>query len=314
MSSQHLSRLRVNVFPGGFNWPIFVAIEKGWFTREGIALELQATTGSVAQMSDLAAGHFDIAMTGFDNVVAYVEGQGEAPIGAQPEFFAFLGSDDSFLSLVAQPDIARPADLRGRTVSVDAATTGYAFALFDIIDSAGLKEGDYAVVKVGGMAQRFEDLCRGGNAASLLSAPYDLLAQRAGLRVLARLEGPYQGNVGAARRGWARSNPGLVAGYIRAYLEAVGWLYEPANTSEACDILERSVAAMTPQLVAASYAVLLDPCSGFFRDGRVQEEGVRRVLRLRSRYAAERRVLSDPSKYVDHHYWELARAGTAERH
>jgi len=109
-------RLRVNVFPGGFNWPIFVAIEKGCFVREGIALELQATTGSVAQMTGLARGNFEIAMTGFDNVVAYVEGQGEAPIGAQPDFFAFLGSDDSFLSLVAQPGIARPAELRGRTV------------------------------------------------------------------------------------------------------------------------------------------------------------------------------------------------------
>jgi ABC-type nitrate/sulfonate/bicarbonate transport system substrate-binding protein len=244
-------------------------------------------------------------------VVAYVEGQGEAPIGAQSEFFAFLGSDDSFLSLVAKPDISCPTDLRGRTVSLDAATTGYAFALFDMLDSAGLKEGDYAVVKVGGMAQRFDDLCRGTNAATLLSAPYDLLAQRAGLRVLARLQGPYQGNVGAARRGWARSNPALVVAYIKGYLEAVRWLYEPANTSQACDILVRNVAAMTPELAAASYSVLLEPRGGFFRDGRVQEKGVRRVLRLRSRYAAERRILSDPSKYVDLQYWELARAGTA---
>jgi hypothetical protein len=248
-------------------------------------------------------------MTAFDNVVAYVEGQGEAPIGPQPEFFAFLGSDNSFLSLVAQPDIASPADLRGRTVSVDAATTGYAFALFEMLDSTGLKEGDYAIVKVGGMAQRFDDLCRAGNAATMLSTPYDLLAQRAGLRVLARLNGPYQGNVGAARRGWAKSHPDLVAAYIRLYLDAVNWLYEPANKPEACDILQRHVAAMTPELAAASHPVLLDPISGFFRDGRVQEEGVLRVLRLRSRYAAERRILSDPSKYFDHHYWELARTG-----
>jgi ABC-type nitrate/sulfonate/bicarbonate transport system substrate-binding protein len=301
-----MSPLRVNVFPGGFNWPLFVAIEKGLFAREGIAVELQATTGSMAQMTDLANRNFEIAMTAFDNVVAYVEGQGEAPIGAQPEFFAFLGSDNSFLSLVAQPDISRPADLRGRAVSVDAATTGYAFALFDMLDSAGLKEGDYAVVKVGGMAQRFDDLWRGHNAATMLSTPYDLLAQRAGLRVLARLEGPYQGNAGAARRGWARSNPDLVAAYIRLYLEAVGWLYEPVNKAEACDILQRHVAAMTPELAAASYPVLLDASDGFFRDGRVQEEGVRGVLRLRSRYAAERRILSDPGKYFDHHYWELA--------
>jgi ABC-type nitrate/sulfonate/bicarbonate transport system substrate-binding protein len=298
--------LRVNVFPGGFNWPIFVAIEKGLFAREGIAVELQATTGSIAQMTGLAAGNFEIAMTAFDNVVAYVEGQGEAPIGAQPEFFAFLGSDNSFLSLVAQPDIASAADLRGRTISVDAATTGYAFALFEMLDQAGLREGDYAAVKVGGMAQRFDDLCRGGNVATLLSTPYDLLAQRAGLRVLARLEGPYQGNVGAARRGWAKSNPALVVAYIRLYLEAVGWLYDPANKSEACDILKRHVTAMTPDLAAASYPVLLDPSRGFFRDGRVQEDGVRRVLRLRSHYGAERRILNDPSRYFDLHYWELA--------
>ena len=301
-----MRRVRVNVFPGGFNWPLFVAIEKGWFAREGIAIELQSTTGSMAQMTDLANGNFEIAMTAFDNVVAYVEGQGEAPIGEQPEFFAFLGSDNSFLSLVGQPDIARPEDLRGRDVSVDAATTGYAFALFDMLDSAGLKEGDYAVIKVGGMAQRFDDLRRGGNAATMLSAPYDLLARRAGLRVISRLEGPYQGNVGAARRDWAKNNPGLVTAYIRAYVDAVSWLYEPGNESTACDILQRNVPAMPSELAAASYPVLLDPISGFFRDGRVQEDGVRRVLRLRSRYAAGRRVLDDPSKYLDHHYWELA--------
>ena len=88
--------LRVNVFPGGFNWPLFAGIQKNFFDREAVAIELQATTGSVAQMTGLAAGEFDIAMTAFDNVVAYVEGQGEAPIGPQPGFFAFLGSDDSF--------------------------------------------------------------------------------------------------------------------------------------------------------------------------------------------------------------------------
>ena len=100
-----LSSVRVNVFPGGFNWPLFVGIEKNCFACENLAIELQATSGSVAQMTGLAAGQFEIAMTAFDNIVAYVEGQGEAPIGPQPQFFAFMGSDDSFLSLVAKPDI-----------------------------------------------------------------------------------------------------------------------------------------------------------------------------------------------------------------
>ena len=40
-------------------------------------------------------------MTAVDNIVAYREGQGEAPIGPQPEFFAFMGSDSAFLVLSA---------------------------------------------------------------------------------------------------------------------------------------------------------------------------------------------------------------------
>jgi ABC-type nitrate/sulfonate/bicarbonate transport system substrate-binding protein len=298
--------LRVNVFAGGFNWPIFIGIEKGFFAHQDLAVELQATAGSVAQMTDLAAGKFEIAMTAFDNVVAYVEGQGEAPIGPQPEFFAFMGSDDSFLRLVAQPGVSRVSDLRGRSVSVDAATTGYAFALFDILEREGLRQGDYTVVKVGGMAKRFEDLCRGNSAATLLSVPYDLLAQRAGLRVLGPLGGLYQGNVAAATRGWATSNPACTAGYIRGYLDALRWLCEPANKRDACAILERYVAGMNAELALASYPVLLDSECGFFRDGRLKEHGVRRVLDLRSRYATGQRSLGDAAKYVDLRYWELA--------
>ena len=102
---QEPTAVTVNVFPGGFNWPSFVAQEKGFFERNGIRVTLQATPNSVAQMTGLAEGRFDIAITAVDNIIAYVEGQGEAPIGPQPEFFAFLGSDSSFLNLVVAPDI-----------------------------------------------------------------------------------------------------------------------------------------------------------------------------------------------------------------
>jgi len=87
------SEVTVNVFPGGFNWAIYVAQERGLFENNGIRVKVQATPGSVAQMTGLSEGKFDIAMTAVDNIVAYVEGQGEAPIGPQSEFFAFMGSD-----------------------------------------------------------------------------------------------------------------------------------------------------------------------------------------------------------------------------
>ncbi len=298
--------IRVSAFPGGFNWPSFVAIETGFFAREGIGVEMHATPGSVAQMTGLAAGEFDIALTAFDNVVAYVDGQGEAPIGAQPEFFAFLGSDDSFLSLVSQSAISSPAELRGRSVSVDAATTGYAFVLFDMLERAGLSREAYGIAKVGGMAQRFEDLCRGGNAATLLSTPYELLAEQRGLRVIGQAERPYQGNVGAARRSWAAANARLVEHFIRGYVAAIRWLYEPANESHACEILVRNVPGITRALAGASHARMVQNGGGFFPDGRLQVAGIERVLRLRSRYAAASVIPGNADRYIDRSYRENA--------
>jgi ABC-type nitrate/sulfonate/bicarbonate transport system substrate-binding protein len=71
-TAQVPSEITVNVFPGGFNWPSFVAQEKGFFERNGIRVILQATPNSVAQMTGLAEGKFDIAVTAVDNIVAYV--------------------------------------------------------------------------------------------------------------------------------------------------------------------------------------------------------------------------------------------------
>src|SRR5258708_32821078 len=175
-SAQELQHVTANVFPGGFNWPSFVAQEKGFFGSNGIQVTLQFTPSSVAQMTGLAEGKFDIAITAVDNIIAYVEGQVEAPIGAQSEFFAFMGSDSGFLSLVVAPDVKKFADLKGKTLSVDARTTAYAFVLFDVLKRNGLAEDDYKIEKVGGTAQRWDALRDRKQAGTLLSAPFNILA------------------------------------------------------------------------------------------------------------------------------------------
>src|ERR1700759_5684488 len=221
-NNSDLSTVTVNVFPGGFNWGVYVGQDKGFFAEQGIAVEVQGTPNSVTQMTDFSQGKFDIAMTAVDNIVAYVEGQGEAPIGPQPDFAAVMGSDSSFLSLVASPQVARIEDLRGKTVSVDAATPGYAFVLYEILRRHGLAKdkGDYEIARAGGMVQRWNALRESQHAATLLSAPYNIVAKNAGFKDLVKatdIIGPYQGNVAAARRSWAAQNSAKVKAYIGAY-------------------------------------------------------------------------------------------------
>jgi ABC-type nitrate/sulfonate/bicarbonate transport system substrate-binding protein len=299
----------VNVFPGGFNWPSFVAQEKGFFEQNGIRVVLQATPNSMAQMTGLAEGKFDIAITAVDNIVAYVEGEGQAPIGPQPEFFAFMGSDSGFLSLLAAPEIKNFAALRGKTLSVDARSTGYAFVLFEMLARNGLSPDDYRIEEAGGMVQRWNALRERKHAATLLSAPFNIVAVQQHFNEFARATdviGPYQGNVGATRRAWARQNKDKVIAFIRGYAEAIDWLYEPRNREEAIRILVKNVPDISQVIARESYGRLLDPKDGFLRDARINLQGLRTVLVLRSRYAEAAKKLTDPMKYYDPAYYDSA--------
>jgi ABC-type nitrate/sulfonate/bicarbonate transport system substrate-binding protein len=315
--TQNLGDVTVNVFPGGFNWPSYVAESKGFFEQQGVHVSLQNTTGSVAQMTGLSQGRFDIAMTAIDNIVAYVEGEGEAPIGPQPDFVAVMGSDSSFLSLVGAPNIKTYDDLRGKTLSVDARTTGYAFVLYDMLARKGLTQQDYTIETAGGMVQRWSALQQHRQVATLFSAPFNILARNQGFNQIATATdviGPYQGNVAATRRSWAVHNKPKLIAFIRAYVQAIDWLYEPKNHDEAIRILLKNVPQMSPQLAEQTYGELLDPHAGFFRKGRMNMTGIRTVLALRTRYATPHKVLSDPMKYYDSTYYRAALDGHTDHH
>src|SRR6266571_4370250 len=168
------------VFPGGFNWPVWIAQEKGLLAKNGIEVRLTPTVSSVFQLTNLIGGKFDIAMTAIDNLIAYREGQGEEPVPG-PDLFAFMGGDNGFLRLVAVPEVKTYTDLKGKTVSVDARTTGYAFVLFEMLERGGLRlDLDYKVERAGGFLQRFQALMEKKQAATLLATPFEFQAQAKG--------------------------------------------------------------------------------------------------------------------------------------
>jgi len=305
---QALTPVRVIVFPGGFNWPIWVAQDRGLFAANGIEVGVTPTPNSVFQLTGLIEGQFDVAMTAIDNVVAYREGQGEAKIDG-PDLFAFMGGDHGFLRLVTVPEVRSYADLRGKVLSVDARTTGYAFVLLELLERAGLREPDYALERAGGVLQRFEALLEKKHAGTLLITPFELRAEAQGFNRLAdalAVLGRYQGLVGAARRPWAAQHRGAVIGYIRAYADAVDWLYDPANREAAIDLFVKNVPNAGRDAAAVAHRALLDPAEGFQKQARIDLEGVRTVLALRSKFGEPKKLLTDPGAYYDPSFFDAA--------
>jgi ABC-type nitrate/sulfonate/bicarbonate transport system substrate-binding protein len=301
--------LNVIVFPGGFNLPLWSGIRSDAFAREDLDIRLHFTTNSMQQLSGLVRGEWEIGLTGFDNVVAYQEGQGEAELDREPDLFVFMGGDNAFLRLVVQPDIGGYSDLGGKALSVDALTTGFAFVLRRMLVSNGIAEADTRFERAGGVMQRFEALRAGKHAGTLLVTPFDLIAQRLGLRVLqsaSEVLPHYQGISGAARRSWASDNPDLLAAFIRGYLAALDWLYDRRNADAACALLVEKVPNMSAELARATYHILVAEQGGFEPKARLDPQGVETVLGLRSEYGRPQKLLTDIGKYDDTSYYRRA--------
>jgi hypothetical protein len=70
--------------------------------------------------------------------------------------------------------------LKGKALTVDGQTTGYAFVLEKMLQLGGLREGKYELVKVGGVLARFEDLMQRNHAGTLLLSPFEVSAEAKG--------------------------------------------------------------------------------------------------------------------------------------
>jgi ABC-type nitrate/sulfonate/bicarbonate transport system substrate-binding protein len=303
--------VNVIVFPGGFNWPIWVAQERGLFAARGIAVDVAVTPGSVFQWTRLAMGYSNLAITLMDNVVAYHEGQGEVPV-LVPDVVAVMAADSRVMpALMTVPEIRSYSDLRGRPLSIDAAATGFALVLVAMLERGGLGKGDYELVRVGGATARFDAIKRREHAGAMFNAPLAGQLKDIGFNLLDTASSAvdaYQNKVVAVRRGWAERNRAQVVGFIRGFSDAVDWLYDPANRAEAFAIFDRNSPQRGADAAANAYAVLFDAEAGFARKGEFDAEGIRQVLALRARYGTPHKRLGEAGSYCDLRFLEEAMA------
>jgi ABC-type nitrate/sulfonate/bicarbonate transport system substrate-binding protein len=296
-----IRQLKVIAFPGAPNLPIFAAQQNGYFAEEGIEVELTTTPSSVFQFEKLSTGDFDIAMTAFDNVVAYREGQGAAKLEGAGDFHVLMGATQIELAFVTAPDVKSYADIKGRTIALDALATGFAFVLYEMLARGGLSPDDSEMVPVGATPDRRTSGKAGTPAGTLTIDPFTSSARSAGFQVLdlsTALYSAYQGGVVAASRAWAAHNEDLVTAYLRGYLKGLAWSLDPENRAAGAVLLLMRMPAIKPGVVDAVLDSLLSPRTGLSPKGEVLRDGMQTVLDLRSKYGGGAK-LNDIDRYLD---------------
>lgn len=219
--------------------PLAAAQEFGYLEAERLAVTVDVTPSSTAQMQALAAGQYDVARTLFDNLLASATREGVQTV-------AFAVTDNPDLSLVVRPEVDGYEALRGQPLAADAVDTANALILRKLLLLHGLDydRGDYALLPVGGSGLRLQSLLRGDTVATMLGPPDSLTAAAAGARPLGHYSeviAEYPGQHLAATETWLAdpANRDAAVRLVRAWQRGAAWAADPANREAAIALVMR---------------------------------------------------------------------------
>jgi NitT/TauT family transport system substrate-binding protein len=205
----------------GFHIPTYVAMERGFYKAEGLDASFVTLQGR-ALVTAALAGSIDF--------VPIPSGGAQAALSGAEIRYVVGESLKSQWLIVTRPNIAKPEELKGKTVGYG--RTGGA----DYDEGAAvfrrafkMEAGrDYKVISFQGEADRIAALVNGDIDAALISVPHAPKALNAGMTILLHT-GDYIQRAGGSiwtRKAFADANPEVLPKFIRAIARAVTFYRE----------------------------------------------------------------------------------------
>ena len=268
-----MRKLRLNVFR--IDAATVAARVHGYFSAEGLDVEVTLTPNSTDQMRGLSQGKYEMVSTAFDNVLAWSGRE-----GAEIVTIAQI-SDKTVLPVFVRPEIKSWSDLKGKKLAADAVDTAFALVLRRVLLANGLDmaKGDYELVALGSTGARLDSMIKGETFAGVLNSPFDGKALEAGMRRMGDSRDvlpDYPNTIFAVAREWGQQNRDTVLGFLRAWLKAGAWVKDPANRAAAINLLGAEL-KLNPKQAAES----VDELS---TTGKLNLPGLQVVLDLRNQF------------------------------
>ncbi len=218
--------------------PVFVAAEKGYYTEEGLTVDLVPLAGGADPIALTASGQLQVAAAGLGPAFWNGVALGFPLVVVAPGHFE--GSPVATPLMISREScesgaIASMADLRGLDVSVNArGATEYWLA--QALSIGGLTLDDISLQTIPFPDAVFA-LEAGAVDAAMIAEPLATKAELDGIAVRLAADFPVQDVMPTAliaNREWAAANPEAMTGFVRAYLRAAadlnaGGFQDPAT-------------------------------------------------------------------------------------
>lgn len=256
-----------------------VARRTGALAAAGLEVFERPVPSSPSQFRSLIDDELHVGLTNPDNVLAY-RFDPQNPLGEVVDARILAGIDRGLgLGVWARPGTSLE-DLRGAVVGVDVPGSGFALALFTLLERHGLGRDDYDVVKLGSTPQRLQALLDGGCAATMLGAGNELTAEAAGCTLVASVRdelSPYLATVVCVVR-----DAHLEVGHDLAdVLTATGARIVGGELTSTAIAAAADRLGLDHDLAGKYVERLADPGDGLVVDGSVDPAALRTVLDLR---------------------------------
>lgn len=208
-------------------WPLWAAMEEGFFDDEAITIDLTFIDTDARLTSALIGGSVDLIA----NTVFIANAANQQ--GADLRLFCGL-QNLPYYRFFTQPDVTSLEDLEGKTLAVSEADTGAdAFVIQEWLRPLGLeKDTNYEMTNAGGLANRLAALSSGAVDGTILVPPFDLQAIEAGFTQLGASPDAvphFQWSAFIAKESWLQENSDTAVRFCRAIVNAAKFVQDPAN-------------------------------------------------------------------------------------
>ena len=200
----------------GFHIPSYIAMEQGYFKAEG----LDASVITLPGRALVTAG-----LTGSIDFIPIPSGGAQAALSGAEIRYVVGESLKSHWLIISRPNIAKPEDLRGKTLAYGrAGSADYDEGAAVMLRVFKMQAGrDYKVISFQGESERVPALLNGDVDAILVSVPNAPKALSAGMKVLVRVSDYIQRAGGSfwTRKSTVEERPDAVKKFIRAIARGV---------------------------------------------------------------------------------------------
>jgi NitT/TauT family transport system substrate-binding protein len=261
-----------NIVLTASTWPFLIAEQEGFFVKESIDFKRIIGGNTTATTQALVGGSTDIAQMNLVNLL------GANSAGAD---LVVIAGDSTvpIYTLIVHPSIKSYGDLKGKRLAVTGPTDPLNYIFARMLAANGLTPADYELIGLGGAPQRLAAVQNGGVAGALVNQPSDFIALASGFNSLG-LSTDYVDNfqytIAGARRDWAQKNRPTVVRFLRAYLKACEFFYDPKNKEAAVRALAERTKSDKEE-AEKTYALYMKTKKTIPRDGGVDVQGARKV-------------------------------------